>query len=124
MMGVCESDIVAAAPDFVLAAADTASGEHVLGGYVEREWLPVIGPSAWAMIRNLTLRHIAGDTTVHLGDLAATIGLSDKIGANTPAVRTLGRLIRFRLVALNGWTLTVNTSVGQAPLPHRKMVTA
>lgn len=72
-------------------------------GYVERYWLPVLGPSAtWALRR---LGPLAASATaldpvrVRLGDLAAELGLGAATGSTARVEAALERLLRFHVAA-------------------------
>ena len=72
--------------------------------YVELCWLPILGPSATWMARRLMtglLRHPEG-YPVDLHELAAALGLGTGLGHSSPVVRTLRRLVVFRLARLDG----------------------
>ena len=71
-------------------------------GYVERYWLPVLGPSAtWALRRLGPLAASAGPLVryLSLADLAAELGLGSADGANSRVRVALLRLIRFGVAA-------------------------
>lgn len=55
----------------------------------EREWLPVIGPTAWCLARRL---NIEGDRSWSWAELGAAVGVSASI-----AQRSVHRLVMFRL---------------------------
>ena len=72
-------------------------------GYVERYWLPVLGPSAtWALRR---LGPLAATTTsaapvaVALRELAAELGLGAVDGSSARVRAALDRLVRFHVAA-------------------------
>lgn len=90
--------------------------------YVETYWLPLLGPSAtWA------LRRIAGwlatapasGLWLPLEPLARSLGLGAPAGRNSPARRTIGRLVDFRLASIDHDrdVLAVRTLI--PPLPER-----
>lgn len=75
----------------------------VTSGYVERYWLPVLGPSAtWALRR---LGPLAASATalapypVALADLAGELGLGSADGAHRRVRSALERLIQFGVAA-------------------------
>ena len=69
--------------------------------YVEEVWLPVLGPAAYTVWRQLARRASgAGRSTVSLPRLAAAAGLGRPLGKQSPIRRALRRLERFGLVRL------------------------
>lgn len=75
-----------------------SAGFDLRSAYVERCWLPIIGPSSVALLRFLPdLWRDQGDVaTVDMPALGARLGLSTATGRNAPLPRTLDRLTRFR----------------------------
>jgi len=77
-----------------------APAHHPASVYVERMWLPLVGPSAICTAR--LLADLIEDSNpddrieVDLADLSAAIGLGTSIGANSKIHSTLRRLTRFR----------------------------
>ena len=72
--------------------------------YVELLWLPIVGPSATWLYRrlgDLVTRRPAG-TIIDVGELAASIGLSEATTPHSPAQRSLRRLDRFGLARWDG----------------------
>ena len=95
------------------------TGEHtvrfpVTHPYVERCWLPVIGPSGTWCLRRLAAEldaHPEG-TAMALGALARDLGLSDQLGRSAPLTRTMQRLSDFGLARFSDHdTFEVRTSV-------------
>ncbi len=89
-------------------------GHLPTSAYFEWLWLPKVGPSAAWAYRRLT----SGFTTqpegyqVPLGELAHWLGLGKGTGANSIVVRTLRRLVIFRLAAqLDASTLALRRRV-------------
>lgn len=72
--------------------------------YVETFWLPVLGPTAVLLLRHLATRFDAHPDGVDLpvAATAARLGLGPRDGANSPIVRTLGRLAQFDLACDDG----------------------
>jgi hypothetical protein len=85
--------------------------------YVERYWLPVLGPSALLALRwsaEMLSAHPEG-VSVRLSDLARGLGLGGRGGAAGPGPRALERLVYFGLARERAGTLMVRTHV--PPLP-------
>jgi hypothetical protein len=72
-------------------------GFDVRDAYVERYWLPILGPSCVLVLRRLAdvLEQSPGGLEVRLGALARSIGLGSGTGRCSPIVRTLTRLDDF-----------------------------
>jgi hypothetical protein len=72
-------------------------GHDPRSAYVERFWLPVVGPSATWLARRISVRMEAAPEgfTAHLGDLAREIGLGTKGGRHSPILHTVDRLAGF-----------------------------
>jgi hypothetical protein len=76
--------------------------------YVEDVWLPVLGPAAYVVWRQLARRAArAGHETVSIPRLAAAAGLGRPLGNQSPIRRALRRLERFGLVHLDGERILV-----------------
>jgi hypothetical protein len=85
--------------------------------YVERYWLPVLGPSALLALRwsaEMLSSHPDG-VSVRLSELARGLGLGTRGGSAGPAARALERLAYFGLARERSGTLMVRTHV--PPLP-------
>ena len=95
-------------------------GHLPTSAYFEWLWLPRIGPStAWAY-RRLTegLAAQPDGFSVELDNLAAWLGLGGT-GQNAPLVRSLRRLVRFRLgLQLDAHTLAVRRRVPPLTQPQ------
>jgi len=65
--------------------------------FVEEFWLPILGPSAVALLRWFDRRadHYRRITTLNVADIAVAIGLGDATSKHSPIVRTVERLVRF-----------------------------
>jgi hypothetical protein len=68
--------------------------------YLERCWLPVIGPTSVLLLRRLPqLWHQDPLIGVAVEDLAVVLGLGRGTGRNSPVWRTIDRLCRFNFAA-------------------------
>jgi len=67
--------------------------------YVERFWLPLLGPSSVLLMRRLAgeLEHSPSEVELVLEDTARSLGLSGRVGPGSPFHRTLHRCCQFRL---------------------------
>lgn len=66
--------------------------------YVERCWLPILGPTAIAIARIVSaeLHEVEGEPwAIHWVDLASMVGLSGGTAKNSPVVRSVQRLVNF-----------------------------
>jgi hypothetical protein len=81
--------------------------------YVEEMWLPVIGPTCTAMLRQLSLVVEArGSSFLSLEELAHSIGLANGHGRSSAFARSIARLVGFELAEVLGPTrLAVKTTV-------------
>lgn len=68
--------------------------------YVERFWLPVLGPSTTWLIRllNLHLERDGDDARLSIADAGYALGLGERPGRHSPLLRALGRAADFDLV--------------------------
>lgn len=77
-------------------------GLPVNGAYVRRWWLPVLGPSALALLTTLPedAQHPMGvnDRTWRPVDLACRLGIGYRGGRASPLIKALERLRQFRIV--------------------------
>ncbi len=74
-------------------------GHDPRSSYVERFWLPTIGPSSLWLIRYLA-GNIEGSATpvpVDLDLLASALGIGHRIGRQSPLLRTMARVAHFGL---------------------------
>jgi hypothetical protein len=79
---------------------DVTGGFACTDTYVETYWLPFLGPSAtWALRRIAGWLASAPDSGLWLPvePLARSLGLGAPVGRNSPARRTIARLVDFRL---------------------------
>jgi len=79
-------------------------GYDVDSSYVESYWLPIIGPSATWIARQLVRRLYARGSFIEVGleELSTSIGLGHGTARNAPIVRTLARLVEFSMAATGG----------------------
>jgi hypothetical protein len=85
--------------------------------YVERCWLPVLGPSALLALRwsaEMLAEHPEG-LSVRMADLARGLGVGGRSGSAGPAPRALDRLVYFGLARERAGTLMVRTHVPPVP---------
>lgn len=92
-----------------------AGGHPVLSFYVERYWLPTIGPTALFALRVLrrALGDDSGEVVVKHRELAAELGVSSNV-----LTRTLTRLARFGALRVQGSELRMRTHL--PPLTPRQ----
>jgi|GEM_PF-4208613 len=64
---------------------------------VELLWLPLLGPTAFALLRRLDTLTAQGSTLVCLDELGATLGLRSHQTGVRSVVRAIERLVTFRL---------------------------
>lgn len=97
-------------------------GHDLRSAYVERFWLPVLGPTT-----TFLLRRIAADLEDHpdgydlpLLDTATALGLGVKGGRNAPFLRAISRSIKFKVAQSTGpGVLAVRTRI--APLNRSQL---
>lgn len=106
-------------------------GHDARSEYVERFWLPILGPSATLLLRWSRVASSAyRDRGVEVGPsypaagIASELGLGAGPGPHAPLARTIGRLERFGLASLlpvghGPWELRVRTHL--APLTRRQV---
>ena len=85
--------------------------------YVERFWLPLLGPTALLTLRwtaRMLGEHPAG-VSVSMEDLSLQLGLGARAGASGPAPRALERLGHFGLAREHAGTLMVRTHMPAVP---------
>lgn len=100
-----------------------AHGVDVRSGYVERFWLPVLGPSAVLALRRLAdYLDLAPDgVDVDLEETARSLGVGGSASRHSPLRRALERCVRFGLARHRGAAaLEVRRAVG--PLPQRHLL--
>lgn len=81
--------------------------------YVERVWLPILGPTATLAVRLLAelVEEARGDVTVRVADLTQALGLGAATGERSAFARAVRRLDRHRLVQVAGNGLIVRTEL-------------
>ena len=95
------------------------AGFELDGPYLERCWLPVIGPSSVLLLRRMPhLWQRGASVAVPVSELANALGLGGGTAKNSPVWRTADRLVRFRFAA---WATPRELEVYSeiAPLPQR-----
>jgi hypothetical protein len=108
---------LATCDEVLLGELRIVGAPHPPGGrYVERYWLPTLGPSATFALRRLApLASAVGDgppVAVALECLAGELGLGSSAGRNARVRGALERLVRFRLACHGtGGRLLVATAV-------------
>lgn len=95
------------------------AGFDLDSAYLERCWLPIVGPSSVLMLRRMPqLWERGSSVAVPVDELANALGLGGATGRHSPVMRTVDRLVRFRFAAWSSPSeLDVYTEA--APLPHR-----
>jgi hypothetical protein len=81
----------------------TRRGYDAQSSYVERFWLPVLGPSTTFLIRHLNM-HLAGEGEGVILDAALTaraLGLGEHPGRHAPFLRSIRRAIDYDLVSVS-----------------------
>ena len=78
-------------------------GADPRSAYVERFWLPLLGPSSVLLLRRLAAELERSPAEVELGieDTARSLGLSGRTGPGAPFQRTVLRCCQFRLAHLD-----------------------
>lgn len=101
--------------------ASVTAGFEPTSLYVETYWLPILGPSAtWALRRlSAAVEHSPSGTWVPKEPFARTLGLSGRLGRHNPLVRTLHRLVLFRMAIVEDDVLAVRTVI--PPLTDRAL---
>ena len=97
-------------------------GHDPRSAYVERFWLPVLGPSTVWFLRRVAdgLDQRPDGFTLDLVDTARSIGVGMRGGRNSPMMRTIERCCRFGAARMHG---TTNLSVRRrlAPLTRSQV---
>ena len=78
------------------------SGHDPQSAYVERFWLPVLGPSTTWLIRllNMHLERDGEGIEIALAEIGRALGLGDRPGRHAPLLRALRRAADYDLVML------------------------
>lgn len=100
-----------------------ALGHDARSAYVERFWLPVLGPSTVLLLRRLAgpLERSPGGMALRLAETSRSLGLGERLGRNSTFLRTISRTIEFELARLVAPArLAVRTVL--PPLPRRYVV--
>jgi hypothetical protein len=105
-------------PDPVL---DTV-GHDPRSRYVERFWLPTLGPTALLLLRHLAAKFDEHPRGIELpvADTSRALGLGEREGASSPIVRSLARLETFELACSDGAT-TVAVRRNLPPVQRRHL---
>lgn len=77
-----------------------AIGHHPRSLYVERFWLPILGPGTTLLIRQIALRLEAGEHTCRRSELAASLGLGDGPARRAAFARCVERAVHFDVVRM------------------------
>lgn len=99
-------------------------GQPADSSYVEWFWLPIIGPTAFCILRRFTA-YLEGQhhTQVDLDEIAAQLGLSTQNGTQSPFHRAMHRLVMFGLAKsdtpFSTTVFHVRTTVPTVSLRHR-----
>jgi hypothetical protein len=96
---VIESIAVRPWPDQVIDVL----GHDPRSAYVERFWLPVLGPSACWLLRRLVagLEVEPAGFDLDVAHVARALGLGNRGGRNAPLLRTIDRTDQFRVTHFN-----------------------
>jgi hypothetical protein len=80
--------------------ATDETGYDARSEYVERFWLPVLGPSTTCLLRHLAgrLARSPSGCVIDVTDTARALGLGDRPGRHAPFLRTLTRAIDFGMM--------------------------
>lgn len=72
--------------------------------YVERFWLPTLGPTSLLLLRRLAagLQSHEDGITVEVGELSQALGLGYRDGSSSPLLRSFDRLTQFDLACATG----------------------
>lgn len=114
---LAEHDPVAIVP-LVDPVVDTV-GYDPRSNYVETFWLPVLGPASLVLLRRIAdfLDDSPTGFPLPLAPTAASLGLGHTEALNAPLVRTLGRVVRFGMAAIEDEHLAVRRRL--PPLARR-----
>jgi hypothetical protein len=99
-----------------------ALGHDPRSCYVERFWLPLLGPSTVFLLRLLATALDAAPEGCELGlaETARRLGLGERSGRNAPVVRTLARCVDFEMARPAG-SRTLAVRRRMPPLADRQL---
>jgi hypothetical protein len=97
-----------------------ALGHDARSPYVERFWLPVLGPSTVWLLRRVAARFDSEPEgfTLDLATTAAELGLAEKTARTGPFVRSLIRSVQFNAAQPFGEGLAVRRKLPYVPDRH------
>ena len=80
------------------------TGHDPRGDYVERFWLAVLGPSTTWFVRSISWGFAASPEgfALDLPETARALGISERMGRNSPFVRSVTRACQFDLASIDG----------------------
>ena len=85
--------------------------------YLDHCWAPVLGPSGTLLLRLLPwLWKQSAPVEIAIVDLSRSLGLGAGTGRNSPARRTIDRLVGFRLASWRGLVSSTRTWPSRVPL--------
>lgn len=92
-------------------------GHDPRSAYVEKFWLPILGPSSVWLLRRLAdgLDHNPEGFEIDLVDTARSLGVGMRGGRNAPLMRTFDRCCRFGAARMHG-TTSISVRRRLAPL--------
>jgi hypothetical protein len=72
--------------------------------YVERFWLPTLGPTSLLLLRRIAaeLDHRPDGVELDLADTSQALGLGYRAGGSSPLARSFERLVQFDLATVTG----------------------
>ncbi len=96
-------------------------GHDPRSAYVERFWLPVLGPSTVWLLRRLAslLEHSRGVAVIETAQLARELGIGERIGPSAPFCRTVKRCVDFQMARWEEPALAVRRRL--PPLAQRQL---
>jgi hypothetical protein len=98
-------------------------GHDPRSGYVERFWLPVLGPSACWLLRRLAtwLERRPEGFELPVDETAMSLGLGVRTGRQAPLRRTIERCCQFRVTHLDGEAATLLVRRKLPPLTRNQV---
>jgi hypothetical protein len=98
------------------------AGHDARSDYVERFWLPVLGPSTTCLLRLLAARlaRSPAGCVLDVTETARALGLGGRPGRHAPFLRTLARAIDFQMIRVEPPD-ALATRVLLPPLPERHL---